>query len=87
MFPANSIFSQGGCSYEKRKTDSCHHRHHFTGCTVLKYTGMRHHRQYRNHENVQSFYLCHLRDPGTDLGLYVPIQTYAQEIIIFLLFL
>ena len=24
---------------------------------------------------------------GTDLGLYVPIQTYAQEIIIFLLFL
>ena len=31
--------------------------------------------------------LCHLRDPGTDLGLYVPIQTYAQEIIIFLLFL
>ena len=42
---------------------------------------------YRNHENVQSFYLCHLRDPGTDLGLYVPIQTYAQEIIIFLLFL
>lgn len=49
--------------------------------------GMRHHRQYRNHENVQSFYLCHLRDPGTDLGLYVLIQTYAQEIIIFLLFL
>ena len=40
---------------------------------------MRHHRQYRNHENVQSFYLCHLRDPGTDLGLYVPIQTYAQD--------
>ena len=38
-------------------------------------------------DNVQSFYLCHLRDPGTDLGLYVPIQTYAQEIIIFLLFL
>ena len=37
-------------------------------CTVLKYTGMRHHRQYRNHENVQSFYLCHLRDPGTDLA-------------------
>lgn len=72
---------------KKRKTDSCHHWHHFTGCTVLKYTGMRHHRQYRNHENVQSFYLCHLRDPGTDLGLYVPIQTYAQEIIIFLLFL
>ena len=57
------------------------------GKQILAIIGIILHRQYRNHENVQSFYLCHLRDPGTDLGLYVPIQTYAQEIIIFLLFL
>ena len=40
-----------------------------------------------NTGTMKMFYLGHLRDPGTDLGLYVPIQTYAQEIIIFLLFL